>query len=121
MSSTEMIVIVGGLFLGYWIVSNLLNTKSNKESNTPLIFENPGASQSANEKGDDLPSSWFRILGIPETATVEEITAAYKQQISQYHPDKVASLGAELRELAEFKSKQINAAYDYAKKLRGQA
>ena len=31
--------------------------------------------------------------------------------MSEYHPDKVASLGKEIRELAERKSKEINAAY----------
>jgi DnaJ like chaperone protein len=52
-----------------------------------------------------------------KNASQEQIVAAYKQKIRQYHPDKVAQMGAEIRELAEFKSKQINAAYDYAMKL----
>ena len=43
-----------------------------------------------------------------------EIERAYKVKISQYHPDKVAQMGIEIRELAEAKSKEINAAYDYA-------
>jgi hypothetical protein len=33
---------------------------------------------------------------------------AYKAMIIQYHPDKVESLGQELRDLAEMKSKEIN-------------
>ena len=31
--------------------------------------------------------------------------------MAEYHPDKVAMLGAELRELSEAKSKAITAAY----------
>jgi DnaJ like chaperone protein len=44
-------------------------------------------------------------------ATRDEIKAAYRREIAQYHPDKVAQLGSELRELANEKSKQINEAY----------
>lgn len=40
------------------------------------------------------------------------IKDAYRDRIREYHPDKVAHLGLELRELAETKSKQINAAYE---------
>ena len=42
----------------------------------------------------------------------------YHLKIREYHPDKVASLGKELKELAEFKSKEINSAYEYAKNLK---
>jgi DnaJ like chaperone protein len=34
--------------------------------------------------------------------------------MAEYHPDKVAQLGEELRILAEAKSKEINAAYSEA-------
>jgi DnaJ-domain-containing protein 1 len=39
--------------------------------------------------------------------------------MTEYHPDKVASLGPELRALAEKKSKEINAAYEFFKKRYG--
>jgi transposase len=41
-----------------------------------------------------------------------------KKKIRQYHPDKVESLGPELKKLAVLKSKEINAAYSMAKKLK---
>jgi DnaJ like chaperone protein len=75
--------------------------------------------QPPSHKEESLPTNWFRILEVSESATKIEISTAYKKIIGQYHPDKVATLGQELRALAEFKSKQINAAYDYALKLRG--
>jgi DnaJ like chaperone protein len=34
--------------------------------------------------------------------------------MSEYHPDKVAHLGDEIREIAARKSKEINAAYEEA-------
>lgn len=54
----------------------------------------------------------YAILGIKPGATREEIRAAYINQSKQYHPDRVANLGAELQELAESKMKEINAAYE---------
>lgn len=130
MTPTEIIVIVGGLLLGYWIVANLFNKKSvsstntdsgNADSNgaqkTRAHTEEPGNSSSCEE--EYIPTSWFHILEVSQGATKEQIVATYKQKIRQYHPDKVAQMGAEIRELAEFKSKQINAAHDYAMRLRG--
>lgn len=62
--------------------------------------------------------AWYVVLQVGEDASVEEITKAYKKLISQYHPDKVATLGHELRVLAERKSKKINSAYDFALGLK---
>ncbi len=130
MTPTEIIVIVGGLLLGYWIVAILFNkkpvssTRSNSDNDTEkwtqenkAQTEEPCNGNSCEE--DYIPSSWFRILEVSQGATKNQIVTAYKQKIRQYHPDKVAQMGAEIRDLAEFKSKQVNAAYDYAMKLRG--
>jgi len=35
----------------------------------------------------------------------------------KYHPDKVTHLGQEFRSVAEEKMKEINAAYDFLKKI----
>ena len=43
---------------------------------------------------------------------------AYRRLISQYHPDKMAGVAEELREQAEKKASEINAAYDRIKTLR---
>ncbi len=51
------------------------------------------------------------VLGVPRGASRKEIHAAYQQKILQYHPDKVADLGDELKEVAERRTKEINAAY----------
>lgn len=34
---------------------------------------------------------WWKVLGVPRTATAEQITAAYRQLASQHHPDKGGS------------------------------
>ena len=56
--------------------------------------------------------AWNVVLDVDEGANRAAITAAYRQRISQYHPDKVSQMGPEIRALAEQKSKEINAAYE---------
>ena len=129
MTFTEIIIIVGGLLLGYWIVANQFNKKlasSTKSNSNNDAEEGPQENRAHTEEPNNdnsrekeyIPASWFRILEVSQGATKEQIVTAYKQKIRQYHPDKVTQMGAEIRELAEFKSKQINAAYDYAMKLQ---
>jgi DnaJ-domain-containing protein 1 len=45
---------------------------------------------------------------------MEDIRRAYRRRMSEYHPDKVAHLGEEIRQVATEKSKEINAAYEEA-------
>lgn len=59
----------------------------------------------------------FRILGIDASLDQSQIRKAYKEKMSQYHPDKVSQLGIEIRELADRKSKQINKAYHYLRHI----
>jgi len=53
----------------------------------------------------------FKVLGVESTASADELRAAYRQKLTQYHPDKVAGLGQELQDLARRKTESIIAAY----------
>ena len=55
-------------------------------------------------------------LGVDEDACAEDVRRAYQRKMREYHPDRVANAAPELRELAERRSKEINAAYDALKK-----
>jgi len=54
----------------------------------------------------------YEILGVSPSASKETIRAAYRARMQEYHPDKVAHLGEELRELAHRKAQQIQRAYE---------
>ncbi len=54
-----------------------------------------------------------RILGLHGQVSLADIKRHYRERMMEYHPDKVASLGPKLRELAENETKKINAAYEY--------
>lgn len=83
--------------------------------------EQQGERQDPSPKGStDARHTWFEVLGVSPTASPYEIKAAYKVSMKQYHPDLVASLGPELRELAESKTKEINAAYAEGMNSAGQ-
>ena len=57
----------------------------------------------------------YATLGLAPQATREEVTRGYRQQAQLYHPDKVAQLGPELKEVADRKMKEINEAYQRIK------
>ena len=43
---------------------------------------------------DQRPINYYDILGVDSTASIDEIRAAYRARISQYHPDKNRSTHA---------------------------
>ena len=117
LNSIEILGLVVALFvLGYWIVSALLDR----------IGTHKKVAQSQSTRPESTPPvdaantpAWHEILNVAPQASLEEIRLAYRALMSQYHPDKVATLGPELRALAERKSKQITCAYREATQGRG--
>ena len=57
------------------------------------------------------PLTPWQVLGVRPDASPEEIHTAYKKQLLQYHPDRVAHLGEELQQLAYRKTLAIQEAY----------
>ncbi len=62
--------------------------------------------------------SAYAVLEIDERATDEEVKRAYKRLALKHHPDKVESLGPDVKRAAEEKFKQIVAAYETIKRER---
>lgn len=153
MNGEDIAVIVGGLILGYWIVSKVLSRvgrnqsqqnqeqahcrdstagKDSEENGAQDHAEKSTGEPSGHEEGkerDDYKNrddddarhyrdDWYVVLGVSSDASIVQIKHAYRVQMSQYHPDKVAELGEEIRALAERKSKEINAAYQIALRVR---
>jgi len=61
----------------------------------------------------------YKILGLESSATDNEVRKTYRKMAAKYHPDKVAHLGEDLKNLAEEKFKSLNDAYQNIKKERG--
>ncbi len=62
-----------------------------------------------------MAKTLYDILEVSPAASVDTITAAYRSLISRYHPDKVATLGQDLRDLAAQRATEINTAYQTLK------
>lgn len=61
----------------------------------------------------------YKILGLKSSDTDNEVKKTYRKMAAKYHPDKVAHLGEDLKNLAEEKFKALNDAYQNIKKERG--
>lgn len=108
MTGTDVFIVALGLIAGYAVVSRFWATKP-KQADEGLRHQ-----YSSRNGSSDQNRPWYEVLNVPPTATSDEIRRAYREMIAMYHPDKVASLGAELRLLAEQKAKEINWAYQHA-------
>jgi preprotein translocase subunit Sec63 len=54
----------------------------------------------------------YSVLCLQKGASLSEIKSAYKIKITEYHPDKVETLGVKLKQLALEESIRINLAYE---------
>lgn len=115
-SPAEIGAIVVGLLVGYWAIGAVLLSikKKSKDGPQDARAERPNGDASSAPPappGGGAAEPWYQVLGIGPSASISEIKLAYRQKITQYHPDKVASLGEEIKHVAEQMSRQITVAY----------
>lgn len=70
---------------------------------------------------NEIRTDPYAALELTPQATDAEIRHAYRRLIARHHPDKLHARGAapELMRLAEARAREINAAYEQIKSLRG--
>ncbi|MDD2995683.1 MAG: TerB family tellurite resistance protein [Paludibacter sp.] len=67
----------------------------------------------------NVDKDWaYKALEIEPSATIDEIKKAYRRMAMKYHPDKVNSLGEDVKKSATEKFRAINEAYEQLKKDR---
>ena len=64
-------------------------------------------------------SDAYKVLEIEPSATDEEVRKAFRKLALKHHPDRVATLGEDVRRAAEEKFQQINNAKERIYKARG--
>ena len=69
--------------------------------------------------GPDTLEAAYKVLEISPSATDDEVNAAYRKLAMKHHPDRVASLGEDVRKAAEEKFRQLNEAKEKIYKDRG--
>jgi DnaJ-domain-containing protein 1 len=78
--------------------------------------EGEGEGETTEEAPPTVPEmieqmKWFDVLGVSPSATAEDVKQAYRVLVKQNHPDRVQSMSAVFRELAEAETKKLNVAY----------
>ena len=86
-------------------ISNLLGISSSEYQSIESMFK------------EDLDSA-YKVLGVDPNATDLEIKKAYRRMANKFHPDKIAHLGDEYKEIAQDKFKSVSDAYHKIKKDR---
>ncbi len=71
-----------------------------------------------NLRGNSLEDA-YKVLEVSPEATDAEVRAAYRRLALKHHPDKVATLGEDIRRAAEEKLQEINDAKERVYKARG--
>lgn len=64
------------------------------------------------------PADPYAVLGISPEASNQEVEQAWRRRMQEYHPDRVANAAAELRELAERRAREANAAWETIRRQR---
>ena len=75
-------------------------------------------SNSSASNSDSLEEA-YKVLGVSPAATDDEVKAAYRKLALKHHPDRVATLGEDVRKAAEKKFQEINNAKEKIYKARG--
>jgi DnaJ like chaperone protein len=86
-------------------ISNLLGISNSEYQSIESMFK------------EDLDSA-YKVLGIESNVTDLEIKKAYRRMANKFHPDKIAHLGEEYKEIAQDKFKSVSDAYHKIKKDR---
>ncbi|MDR2011032.1 MAG: DnaJ domain-containing protein [Bacteroidales bacterium] len=62
--------------------------------------------------------SAYEILGVSKNSSDDEIKKAYRDMAKKYHPDKVNTMGEDVKNAAKEKFQKVNQAYDAIRKER---
>ena len=109
-----VMVVMGIFIIGYYLISRLTGflRRYNLRKNALRINN---ADDRKFEEHQSPEERYMNIFGLKGNSTEDEIKKKYRELISQYHPDKVQHLGREFQQMAEYKIKEIQKAYDYFK------
>jgi len=121
-SKTDLYIRLSNIISSYSYHSYYKQYRSDwyKNNNRYERYENRTASSSrqfhpATATEEEKKAYYGKLIGLMGRVTKAQIRSKYINLVSLYHPDKVQHLGPELKELAEMKTKEINAAYDWLK------
>ena len=112
------------LLLGLLLVQRITwanGEHSDKKKRADNTQRSKGRQRRERRQATPPRAPWWKVLGVSQEATLEEINRHYRQAMRMYHPDKVAGMAPEIVALAERRTKELNAAFSQAKRVRSGA
>ncbi len=125
-------VVIVAFIAGYSMVSFIIRQFKGEHSNAKNNSDSRTANYSTQQEGHFRKSKeeearlkeegrktlseeqqYAEILGLKGPFTVYDVKKVYRQLLGKYHPDKVSHLGDEFKQIAEQKTREIVAAYEY--------
>jgi DnaJ-domain-containing protein 1 len=124
--SSELIIILILVIVAYGLYRAKQSSPTNATAYRERQQAKDGQARDEDAEAERSKSTWakdappkassakdpYAVLNVPTNATQDEITTAYRKMAQMYHPDKVAGLAPEYREIADKRMKDINAAYE---------
>lgn len=114
MTSLDVLVIGGGLVLGYLVVSALMGRQAPTPVQAPSTPREDADGLGLDGVDQAIPAHWSSVLGISRDASADQIRVAYESMMKLYDPHKVSDMGQELGAVARAKSDEIRVAYRQA-------
>lgn len=77
----------------------------------------PPSSEKPKPQAASAATNYWDVLGVPANSPLSEVKKAYVLRLKEYHPDRVADMGPEIRKLAEQKTVEIMKAFQELQKV----
>jgi preprotein translocase subunit Sec63 len=108
LDSGEVLVMILAGVIGFVIIWYVMGQITEKFSTGGEPAQQPAQQPSRPE--------WADVLGVAPDATRDDIKRAYLRKIEEFEPGRLATLGPEMRKLAEERLQQINLAFNAAER-----
>jgi len=63
-------------------------------------------------RSDNILEKYYKILGVNNSASIDEVKKAYRKMAMKYHPDKLQGVSSDIIKLAEEKFQLVQDAYE---------
>ncbi|MFB9984868.1 J domain-containing protein [Mesorhizobium kowhaii] len=103
----------------HWAEFALFEVSPTREISDGEDYEDDASTRKHIDTSGDAKRAWHEVLGVSPRASADEINAAYRTKMMKNHPDKVAELDDEFRQLAESRAKMLNWARDEGLQVLG--
>lgn len=103
-----------------WLIAQIFSVNRVELAQMEAALRNRGSGSSVPAHSLDINAA-YETLGVAADASEKEIKTAYRRLMNEHHPDKLVARGLpeSMTAVAEQRTREIRAAYDRVKAVRG--